>query len=158
MKPELLQAGESAKKLMNLDGDQDLFVSFLYNLRQQMTKQKVNNLLKYTINLDHSLLQSIAFHREIFYIQEDLHRVKKNFEKFVEFEPHLKQSQLTPHSTNTAGDRPGKQTAKRVRSQSLAAPDHFQSTQDPVMRKTQPAGAILNSPNVEIAPTTMAHS
>ena len=54
---------ESYKQFLCLDGDPNILYSLLKESEKFMTKDKAKKLLKYTINLDRNVKQSIAAKR-----------------------------------------------------------------------------------------------
>ena len=63
------RAGHENASLMSLDHDPDILYSFLVDLengdRPRLTKRTVKLLMKFTVNLDHSLKQNIAYLRSV---------------------------------------------------------------------------------------------
>ena len=63
------RAGHEKASLMSLDHDPDILYSFLVDLengdRPRLTKRTVKLLMKFTVNLDHSLRQNIAYLRSV---------------------------------------------------------------------------------------------
>ena len=63
-----LKAGQEEASLLSLDHDPDIFFSFLNNLENdgnRLTKRNVKLLMKFTVNLDQSLRQNIAYLRSV---------------------------------------------------------------------------------------------
>ncbi|XP_078492068.1 uncharacterized protein LOC100180590 [Ciona intestinalis] len=75
--PELHASMETIDgSLLSLDADPDILYSFLYRLKlngNHLNKGRVSLLNKYTVNLDHSLKQSIAYQRDV----ADMERFEK---------------------------------------------------------------------------------
>ena len=64
------KAGHEEASLMSLDHDPDIFFSFLMDLQSdpgkpRLTKRTVKLLMKFTVNLDQSLRQNIAYLRSV---------------------------------------------------------------------------------------------
>jgi len=63
-----LKTGQEETSLLSLDGDPDIFFSFLKELEEngnKLNKKNVKMLMKFTVNLDQSLRQNIAYLRAV---------------------------------------------------------------------------------------------
>lgn len=103
------KAGHEEASLMSLDGDPDIFFSFLKEMEKdgnRLRKSNVKLLMKFTVNLDQSLRQNIAYLRSVSDVDSCVDIIETK----------------TDQEDKTGGDESNKKSPKRSDSHELMHP------------------------------------
>ena len=139
--PEIkaIKSGQQEASLMALDNDPDIFYSLLRELkkkRPKFNKSRLEELLPFIVNLDHSIGSDIAYKRNVWELEKDDSPAIKE-ETVQSLEPSAPPAELSKEPRTFNVDLP-------VKTPSILVPKVEKTAKKPALENNKPAGEVLN--------------